>query len=254
MDQQDNNMDPQPPAIQPTSGLGNMPREIKDLMQQLKSDRLIQIFIGDENEPFLVQEGLLTNASEYFAKALKHELSLGSELGVLRFPEDGPVLQAWGTKHLVLCVHAWVLGDKYLMPRFQNAVMMEFITHFREGYLPDSKSLVNTLLRLSPAGSEIRRIIAEEVIFIMYGDQAARIKSSDLTAADEGGSGIAASLLDAFEAYKEKDGVLLRWDVAFRVDYSSLREYLVVDGVSRLEEPSDDEMSDESKESDDDSS
>lgn len=162
--------------------------------RQLKSDRLIKIFIGDENEPFLVQERLLTNASEYFAKALKHEQSLGSEPGILRFPEDGPVLQPWGvmlfwlvhkrlpfdplkTKHLVLCVNAWILGDKYLMPRFQNDIMTKFMTHFRRKALPVDKDLVNMLLRLSPA---------EEVIFIMYGavfSVEGRMKSSELTRA-----------------------------------------------------------------------
>ncbi|KAK4502793.1 hypothetical protein PRZ48_006219 [Zasmidium cellare] len=248
-----------------------MPSEVKDLMQQLKSDRLIKIYIGEgiQLEPYQVSEALLTSSSDYFVKALRNEKTMGSEVGVLRFPEDGPAIEAWGSMLfwlmnktlplyseendlLTICVNGWVLGDKYLMPRYQNAIIQELIAYFKDETLPNDRDLINKLLRLSPAGSGIRQIIAEEVIFIMHGDifpAKERIKPSELET-EVKGSGIAASLLDAFTAYKGKDESedgYLRWKGPSTTENGAASQYLVVDGVDKFEE-----LSDSEDESDDD--
>ncbi|KAF2164643.1 hypothetical protein M409DRAFT_56464 [Zasmidium cellare ATCC 36951] len=235
-----NNMD----AATGTGGSGKLtphsvtpvPSEIEDFMQQLKSDRLIKIFIGDgiEQQQLLVQESVLTGRSEYFQKAIKHEGHMGTQApGVLRFPEDGHLIAAWGMmlhwiihqrllteeviwhEDITLLVEFWALGDRLLLRDFQNAVMMQLLKYFAKDWLPfDSPELVNYILRISPADTPLRRLLAEETVSIIYSKDLTaeeRLSPNQLTGI-EGVAGITGSLLDALEAFTEDPNICKRID------------------------------------------
>lgn len=134
--------------------------------------------------------------------------------------------------HLLLLAHCWVLAGKYLLPKLQNLVMMELIMSFDRQQLPDDSELVKALLRTSPVGSPLRRLISEETIINMYerrfGSKAHnRLQSSDLTASD-GATGVSGSLLDAFKAYMDNDRCkFFRIETCEDVETTEYREYLV---------------------------
>ena len=55
----------------------------------LQGDRLVKIYVAQNNTSYLVPGTILTSIFEYFVKALAYEGRLGGEEnGVLRFPED----------------------------------------------------------------------------------------------------------------------------------------------------------------------
>lgn len=108
------------------------------------TDRLIHVYIGTREILYLVSQVVLGTSSEYFVKAIKNERMGKNNVGVLRFPEDDE--DAW---ELVLfwmierklpsaantpcyedarvfqgrLFNTWILADKYMMPRLQNATM-----------------------------------------------------------------------------------------------------------------------------------
>ncbi|KAK4494578.1 hypothetical protein PRZ48_013934 [Zasmidium cellare] len=236
------------------------PTGVAPLMKQLKSQRLIKILIGDATEAYLMSETLLTNASEYFAKAIRHETSMGNtEPGVLSFPDDGDYKGAWEvllfwlmTKSLPLeltsqhgeipdvdCyepwTRIWVLADKYLLPELQDAVMLEML-YFFEGELgsflaasPSDGELVNRLLRISPVDSPLRRLIAEEVVRSLYGYGGGGLRFQDLLDSD-GTTGLSASLVVACHDYMLNGKSYLRWRGYGGASQSTAwKEYLVGD-------------------------
>ncbi|KAK4502794.1 hypothetical protein PRZ48_006220 [Zasmidium cellare] len=230
-----------------------VPCEIKDFMQRLASDRLIKIIVGEgsERQQFLVQETVLTASSDYFQKAIEHERTMGdvNEIGVLSFPEDGHLIAAWGlmlhwiihhrllpikrtrAENLVLYTEAWVLGDKHLLPKFQNVVMMELIHYLDDVYHPSHKpEVMRSLLSIAPANSPIQRLWAEEAVLAIYGNL---VRSPSMVPDDLVGlevvTGMIGSLLNAFEAVKNgKD--FWRLDTYFDdhdEERSKCEEYLV---------------------------
>lgn len=158
-------------------------------IRQLESPRFIKIFVGDLTTPCLIQDSILINSSEYFAKAVEHESSLGSSgPGVLKFPDDGEFEEAWkillywivngylpaecevgggepaeAGKNLNL-VYALALGDKYLFPALQDAAMLELLAESDHRPLTMEHDEMYAMLRVSPAGSHLRRLLAEEAI------------------------------------------------------------------------------------------
>lgn len=192
---------------------------------------MIKIYIGEETEPYLVAESTLTNASEYFVKALKHETTLGgAEPGVLRFSEDGNCKDGWETLLYWLTrkqlpnrwpaiinsngdsllddafqswIQAWVLGDKYLLPEFQDTIMLEMLIYLDNATLDGSDiDSLNVALRMSPVDSPLRRILAEEAIYTIYVEKA--FQPEDLAASD-GTIGLSASLLNAQQYFVQNE-------------------------------------------------
>lgn len=154
----------------------------------LRNDRLIQIYVGEDAgpdngiaQPYLVQESLLHGVSDYFIAATKHE-HLGSDsVGVLRFPEDDrdawELLLSWiftrqiphrirgDTEESVtsLClVDCYVLADKYLIPKLQNAIMIELIFRRETTNLPVEAA--RQALSTAPPESHLRRFAMEELM------------------------------------------------------------------------------------------
>lgn len=160
---------------------------------------------------------------------------------MLRFPEDGGMLSAWGLMlywifnkslplqfdddcyYIILFVECWTLADKYLLPKLQNALMMELISEFDCMSLRADPTEVNRLLRISPVDTPLRRLLSEETIYLIYGPK--RIQSSDLIASD-GVTGLSGSLLEALHAYKT-NGAFYRLEDADGFKIEAFKEYLV---------------------------
>lgn len=207
---------------------------------QLKSQRLIKIYIGDASEPYLMSETTLTAASDYFAKALKHEGSLGpSDLGVLRFPDDGDSQEAWGLllfwivmkrlpdeytlrgddqpdpEVVETWIRTWVLADKYLLPKLQDGVMLEMLFHLQQSLLAtcvEDAEMVNSMLRISPVDSPLRRLVAEETVRSMFEPRSGayeELTAEHLNCVNEG-LGVTDSLLSACRDFTQNKGEYLR--------------------------------------------
>lgn len=160
----------------------------------LRNDRLIQIFVGEESTPYLVQETILANLSAVFKRALENEDKFGGPEGVLKFPEDNK--EAWRT---LLCwrirgklsfeqlgsakslchelVQCWIVGDKYGVKDFQDEIMWELLHHFRS-VTPDLP-LMKLAFENTPPGSPLRILMAEELAFRMQPESSFDFSSLD---------------------------------------------------------------------------
>lgn len=156
--------------------------------RRLRNDRLVQIYVGQDassnnaiTQPYLVQETLLHGLSEYFVAATKHEHLGSGGAGVLRFPEDDK--DAWElllywlfTKQIPhkvrgqaeetvssLClVNCWILADRYIIPKLQNAIMIEMIFRRETTNLPEEAA--RQALSAAPADSHLRRLAMEDLM------------------------------------------------------------------------------------------
>ncbi|KAI6891253.1 hypothetical protein KC318_g13908 [Hortaea werneckii] len=148
--------------------------EIREFANSLKADRLIRIKVGSnkDDEPFLISQRRLESASEYFRKALRQDSFKEGGTGQIDFPEDDydawAVLMFWmmSAFHIAkdklkpdLLIKCWVLGDKYEIPEFQDQIMLELL--FMVQY-NDTEDIIRLGSELSPAGSVLKRLIAEE--------------------------------------------------------------------------------------------
>ncbi|KAF2162546.1 hypothetical protein M409DRAFT_27168 [Zasmidium cellare ATCC 36951] len=227
------------------------PAEVESLMKWAIRQRLIKIFVGHEVKPYFLQESTLVNSSTYFARALDYQVSLGgNEPGVLNFPDDNEYRQAWQQllfwiinkrlprhaeeqeepsaattttppEDIILWVKTWVLGDKYCIPRLQNAVMSKLLRYFRTKHLPDDTVHVNTMLLISPIDTPLRRLLSEEVVILT---QDKGFKAKELMPSD-GTPGLSASLLKAFSDYVACREVFPRQSSETRT--KARREYMV---------------------------
>lgn len=148
----------------------------------------------------------------------------------LEFPEDGELQEAWQvllywivhralpdecksisspTKSLLL-MQAWSLADCYLMPQLQDMLMLELLWFYDMCAL--SKCNLTRALRVCPMDTPLRRLLAEEVLLLLYGkfDPDIRIELSDLLATD-GITGWSADLLTALRRFQETDGMEFGW-------------------------------------------
>ncbi|KAK3115576.1 hypothetical protein LTR53_004936 [Teratosphaeriaceae sp. CCFEE 6253] len=150
------------------------------------TQRFIKIHVGRDadEQVYHVPEAALELASDYFLKALKHESSMGGEKGLLRFPADNAdawkVLLYWILKgalpedwnavkksdeqqelHMVRC---WAMGEKYLLPDFQDVIMLELLKYLDSRANPKAQYLTLAAAKegfaTTPAGRPLRRLIA----------------------------------------------------------------------------------------------
>lgn len=207
-----------------------------------------------ENTPYSVQESTLANASEVFAKALQQQSSPGgNEAGTLGFPDDGDFLEAWQqllfwiinkrlpqdaaqaddtrptANDVVLWVSTWVLGDKYGIPRLQNAVMIKLLKYLCGGnFLPVDKEQINIMLRISPDNTTLRRLLAEEVVILVEHGHLSVSDPNDLAPSD-GTAGLSASLLAASRYWWLHEKVLPRHGQS----ETAQKEYLIGDDYEK---------------------
>lgn len=171
----------------------------------MTSDRLIQIYVGKEDQPenekpFLIQQSILCNASDYFTKAIKNEHLGSGESGVLRFPTDDretwKIFLYWflqgslpdeleavaddeAVSKLIKC---WIFGDKYFTVHFQDEVMLEML---RAGDIRPWRNLelVIEAFRGTLLDSHLFWMASEQLVSGIYAR--GRFEDSQLDAFDE---------------------------------------------------------------------
>lgn len=156
---------------------------ITDRYRSSKCDRLIKIYVGSANDtrPFLIQQTTLRATSDYFTKALKHEENMGKddERGKLKFEDDN--YEAWNiliffmlqkelpgcvlkpdVNNQMLLVNCWIIGDKYMIPAFQDIVMIELLVHLHGRGI--DLAVAERAVHASAPESVLRRLVIEEVL------------------------------------------------------------------------------------------
>ncbi|KAK3628305.1 hypothetical protein LTR56_018697 [Elasticomyces elasticus] len=156
------------------------------MIRSLQTDRIIHIYVGEllpGTKPFRVQQVLLEQLSDYFSGALRDKAFCEGEEGRLHFPEDDldvwEVLLHWlfrrslpqwvdvdsETKESLL-IRCWVLADKYQVHDFQNEAMMDIMMH-QSQHPACIRNLMHGV-KVTAAGSKLRRIMAEELVWQVY--------------------------------------------------------------------------------------
>ncbi|CAK3991947.1 Hypothetical predicted protein [Lecanosticta acicola] len=207
--------------------------------KKLKTGQVVEILIGQEVDPVFVSEDTLRKASRYFT----NELNTANQSGIqvtLEFPNDD--LEAWKimlywiehqklpeityewvgesqeTKNTRTLCRCWLVGEKYLVPTFQNAIMnaLLYAFNFKSVALDTVKEVFCNTRPQMP----LRRVIAEELV---YATHIGKIHGDELFALD-GVIGLGKSLIDA----KDKHAQTSRLRGA-RLDEGTLlwKEYMV---------------------------
>ncbi|TKA33595.1 hypothetical protein B0A50_00431 [Salinomyces thailandicus] len=210
------------------------------------SDRLIKVFVGPPRKgqrPYLVQQTLLASASDYFAKAIKHEnMGVNSEPGVLRFPDDDSgawkVFLHWlmwrelpsETITDRLAVHCWILGDCYHITRFQDDAMFELLECFEDDGAEEE--LIMVAFQQTPPGSKLRALMSEELAYLMQEELTPFDKVDPLL----NGSNFAGELLGALARLRSSGDrtIIYRFRRTDDGQYP-WKEFMVGDGAIRLE-------------------
>ena len=152
--------------------------------QELKDDRLIEVFVGKQVDPYLLSGRTLKVASPFFERAIRDADEEDEEPGVLRFPEDHesawkvllyfittgtlppevtklqPQVDDMSTQQL-LAVRCWAMGEKYMLPKFQDSVMWILLHWLDHGslYLAAIKEAFCTV----SSGCGLWQLAAEEL-------------------------------------------------------------------------------------------
>lgn len=140
---------------------------------------MISIHVGDGScKAFHVQQSTLEDACPYFAKALQDKGFREGQQGYLNFPHDD--LEAWemllywirkqglprtlyDLDPLITC---WVMGDKYGIPGFQDAVMLEMLRIF-EHRAPKVREVAYALEHTAN-GSILRKLLVQQLADGVY--------------------------------------------------------------------------------------
>ncbi|KAK5688478.1 hypothetical protein LTS10_000456 [Elasticomyces elasticus] len=157
---------------------------MEELIHSLRDQRLIKIYIGSDGaEPFHVPQCILEATSGYFKKALAPDGSLGmAALDTLGFLDDSEaawkVLLYWMFKHdlpndeqrktddcegwELLMVECWAMGNRYMIPKFQDLVMLELLDCLLM-YTSFETDTIKQAFATTPAGCALRMVMAELV-------------------------------------------------------------------------------------------
>ncbi|KAK4494614.1 hypothetical protein PRZ48_013970 [Zasmidium cellare] len=163
-------------------------------VEQLKQSNAANtsIFVGKrkpDSEPYIIPKVVLTSVSPYFNKIVNCDFKEGKE-GVLHFPEDDP--SSW-TLFLYWLFHrnipepdraeppnarglspsalapffsvltkAWMLGDKYDVPAFQNSVTFRMIRTFEISF--PTMQTAEEVFEITPEDCPLRKLIVEEMV------------------------------------------------------------------------------------------
>lgn len=69
---------------------------------------------------------------------------------------------------LLALAHAYILADKYQLPELQNEIVRIVVDHIGSYTLVED--LMMQLIRLTPTESILRRVMLEEVTYLVYSD------------------------------------------------------------------------------------
>ncbi|KAK5702598.1 hypothetical protein LTR97_003543 [Elasticomyces elasticus] len=203
---------------------GEVPAFQSQVARSLREARLIEIYVGEittAKKPFLVQEVFLEQLSDYFGKALQAAAFREGQEGRLYFPDDTEdaweVLLHWVVKRdlpfkpnmgkgaetlqqteQALLINCWVLGDKYQIHAFQNEVMLEMLIFYAA--MTGFYSVLATGIELTGSRSRLRRLLAEEMVYLVYEEE--RVELDQLDAVNS--NGFMGDFLRAKEMYDWK--------------------------------------------------
>lgn len=144
----------------------------------MTGDRLIKIYVGEDMpKPYLVQQELLFATSDYFRKALQQKFVEGHE-GVLRFPQDdadawvdflhfifyGKLPEPNNYEYDLQSKHSrlWIMGDKYIIPRLQNAAMTVLLASTISDYV--ELDVIKEAFEQTVPGAHLRKLMAREAV------------------------------------------------------------------------------------------
>jgi hypothetical protein len=198
--------------------------EFEDFFQALKSDRLIKIYVGDDQTtPFLVNQRMLEKTAEYFQASFRHEhVGENSEPGVLRFPED--FVEAWrglifwmfnkrlpslrklipmyqGRRNHAIPIACWIMGDKYGILEFQDLIMLELLRSLERHDMLDTAT--KYAVRNTPPACRLRLLITEQTAAALRTSGAAGFPLDDL----EGTPDFLEDLSRALLADRDREGI-----------------------------------------------
>lgn len=138
--------------------------------------------VGGEAKTYKIQRMILTNASEWFVKALNERFTEGKEL-TLRFPETDPRVVEYflyflvhgnaplhrganapqGQETNLLAVRIWTFGGKHFLPKLQNQALECLGDQFIRGNLPSIETIGEALENSAPKCA-LRRFMMKVLI------------------------------------------------------------------------------------------
>ena len=172
----------------------------------------------------------MVNTSDWFAAALRND-KLGGEPGVLKFPEDSvdtwKWLLAWifynevpqaiavGDCEAIQLVHCWCLGEKYTVPAFQDAIMVELI-NLNDIKGPLQLQAVKDAFENSAPGSPLRTFMTEWVAELLGPSGCTDVTYEDLDFLD-GVDGFASAIAKALDDCDPAQDENVDWRQRFMV-------------------------------------
>ncbi|KAK4506441.1 hypothetical protein PRZ48_000173 [Zasmidium cellare] len=215
----------------------------ESIFESMRNDRLVRIFIGDDDsKPLLIQQSTICAASPFFKAAFTGANYEEAKSGILRLPEDD--LQAWqifiywllknkipqGSDLAV--IKAWTLGDKYKIPQLQDDVMFAMMEEF-DYFEERSMRNITHAFSYCPQGSLMRKFLADQVVLIVKHEQHAGWGSEVVQALCED-PGNHKDLLDAVARAGQED--LSNWEEKGNGEGKPFFfEYMVGEGPNAVE-------------------
>lgn len=147
---------------------------------------IVTIYIGPREVEFTLHKAALCKKSKWFSRALNGRFKEAAE-NVLRFPDDDPEVFALLASS-IYCGHlpeyekfsfhgsdghgrdiwllakAWVMGDKYQLPWFQNQVMEDLCAYLHYQASSMDEHLMVWIYENTIVGSPLRQLVAEIVM------------------------------------------------------------------------------------------
>lgn len=151
---------------------------------ELAMDEMVTVYVGKDNKAYRVQQALLCSASSWFRKAQFVKSDKDDTLE-LRLPDAEfdvfedflcwlfhrkmqdrltkltcMVAKAKRQAHTSRLVRTWVFGDKYSIPRLQNATVRELVRAFDDDR--PSAAVISQVYETTAKGSKLRKLFAKQ--------------------------------------------------------------------------------------------
>ncbi|KAI9753008.1 MAG: hypothetical protein M1815_000160 [Lichina confinis] len=164
----------------------------KNFMEHTGID-LVNVYVGKEEAHLRLHKKLLCARSPFFRAAFTGQLK-EAQSSTIKLPEDSVeafnVVVAWmysdvvpaGATKLVLC-NAYRLGEKFLTPGLQNAIIKTFADHMKANRadLPD-QALMQQLYRDVDKEHPLARFWTDWVVYGLWSEPTAVTKYDELIA------------------------------------------------------------------------
>jgi len=215
------------------------------IFSSLRSDRLVKVYVGDSTEPFLIQQTLLKNTSDYFTRALCSDSFDEGALGVLRFREDNiktwQILLYWIFNRDLpeevtkpspgSIMDCWILGDNYDVPSFQDDAMFTLIQLINDSEYLGTENVRSGIERTTQR-SALRRLLVEELVLGVYYHRDVGIEELD----EWEGAGFLSDFVKAKDWYNVNNDELISRFETNGVGNVRWKVFMVGAGARRLAE------------------